>query len=243
MMLSSKTLCNRLAAAGGTTAARGSTRAPLLPLPPQPPYPSGRARLHRRRNAGPAPPPPAAAPQPPPSAADSTDLDAEATAVTHDLGVYAKTGAAALHVGFQGPGWRMERDPATGYVYSLVDFCSPGRARLAFGAAAGADDDGEPAYDWGRGGWGGAGGLQEALRGCLGSSLGDEKPRFYLSARQVAEILAAPGERHSFGARGCRRGRARCTRWEGADGQGGAGDCAVGSRDETGEAFYLAIPL
>lgn len=64
--------------------------------------------------------------------------------------------------------------------------------RLAFGAATGVDEDGETIYDWGRHGWGDDG-------NCLSNSLGDEKPRFYLSARQAAEILAAPGAAHEFG--------------------------------------------
>lgn len=35
--------------------------------------------------------------------------------------MYGET--AALHVGFQGPGWMMKSDKDTGYVYTLVDFC------------------------------------------------------------------------------------------------------------------------
>lgn len=76
--------------------------------------------------------------------------------------------------------------------------------RLAFGAAAGADYDGETVYTWGRRGWGGGGGggtaVAAPLQGCLSNSLGEEKPRFYLSARQAAEILASPEEEHTYGA-------------------------------------------
>lgn len=121
---------------------------------------------------------------------DSTDLDAQALD-PYDAGVYVYGEGAALHVGFQGPGWNMRRDRQTGYVYTLVDFCSPGRIRLAFGAPAGADEMGEPVYDWGRNGWGGDG-------HCLSNSLGDEKPRFYLSARQAAEIIADPQSVHKY---------------------------------------------
>jgi hypothetical protein len=70
---------------------------------------------------------------------------------------------------------------------------SPGRIRIAFGAASGVDDDGEAVYSWNRRGWGGGG-------HCLSNSLGDEKPRFYLTPRQGAEILAAPFREHSWGA-------------------------------------------
>jgi hypothetical protein len=71
---------------------------------------------------------------------------------------------------------------------------SPGRVRLAFGSTVGKDDAGDTVYDWGRRGWGGD-------DHCLSNSLGDEKPRFYLTARQTAQILAAPWAQHSFG--GC----------------------------------------
>jgi len=113
-----------------------------------------------------------------------------------DLGVYIYNATTALHVGFQGPGWRMKREASSGYVYSLVDFCSPGRIRLAFGAAVGEDEEGEAAYEWGRAGWGDDG-------HCLSNSLGDEKPRFYLSAKQAAEIIAEPIATHRFGERWC----------------------------------------
>lgn len=81
-----------------------------------------------RTTLAPAPAAPAATPPklpiPPPSSdlQDSTDLDVEARD-PRDVGVYVYDGPAALHVGFQGPGWTLSRDPDTGYVFSLVDYC------------------------------------------------------------------------------------------------------------------------
>lgn len=116
---------------------------------------------------------------------------------------------------------------------------SPGRVRLAFGAAVGQDSDDEVVYDWGRRGWGGGG-------HCLGNSLGDEKPRFYLSARQAAAILAAPNREHKFGGRpGCVLARAcSCSRFAaGESGTGGVKDApAVGTFDTIAAAAWELKP-
>ncbi|GBF96864.1 hypothetical protein Rsub_09869 [Raphidocelis subcapitata] len=120
------------------------------------------------------------------SATDSTDLDLEASD-PQEMGLYVQTPTTALHLGFQSPGWRTHTvDGAPRFEY-----CSPGRVRLAFGTAAGAGADGEVDYFWGRAGWGSDG-------HCLSNSLGDERPRFYLTARQAAEILAAPDATHTY---------------------------------------------
>lgn len=57
----------------------------------------------------------------PPTPPESTDLDVEARD-PRDLGVYVFGERTALHVGFQGPGWTLDKSPETGYIFSLVDY-------------------------------------------------------------------------------------------------------------------------
>ncbi|KAI8473521.1 MAG: hypothetical protein J3K34DRAFT_391700 [Monoraphidium minutum] len=130
--------------------------------------------------------------------------------------MYVNNADAALHVGFSGPGWRANRDPESGRIYSINEYCGPGRVRLAFGAAAGVDNEGDAVYNWGRGGWGG-----DAR--CISGSLGDEKPRFYITARQAAQILAAPDVEHRFEYKfvGWRRDKDGCPPQGGAEREGG----------------------
>jgi hypothetical protein len=88
--------------------------------------PNRQARPRRRPSRPPGPrfpkprPAPAFCPHPPPS--ESTDLDIEAQHDPWDLGVYVYGPSTALHVGFQGPGWRLLPDRDTGYAETL-DFC------------------------------------------------------------------------------------------------------------------------